>query len=102
MIPSFECHATTTTLLPPTPQPLSTPLHSIQHPACSCGGIASGEDALEFMEAGATVVQFYTALAYQGPGLVREIKDHLTAHCTQHQLDHIAQVVGRRAEELSK
>lgn len=43
-----------------------------------CGGISSGKDALEFARAGATFVEFYTAFAYQGPGITRKIKDEIT------------------------
>jgi len=37
------------------------------------GGIASAADAREKLEAGADLVQLYTALVYRGPGLVGEI-----------------------------
>ena len=37
------------------------------------GGIASPEDALEKLAAGAALVQIYTGLIYEGPGLVRRI-----------------------------
>lgn len=47
-------------------------------PLIGCGGIATAEDALEFAKAGASAVQLYTALAYRGPGLPRQIKDDLT------------------------
>lgn len=39
-----------------------------------CGGISNGHDAVEFARAGATFVQVYTALAYQGPGLPVRMK----------------------------
>jgi dihydroorotate dehydrogenase len=38
------------------------------------GGVASGADALAKLRAGAAAVQLYTALAYEGPGLVQRIK----------------------------
>lgn len=38
------------------------------------GGIASAEDALEKIAAGASLVQIYTGLIYEGPGLVKRIK----------------------------
>ncbi len=41
------------------------------------GGIASGADAYAKIRAGASLVQLYTALVYQGPDLVRRIKDDL-------------------------
>ena len=37
------------------------------------GGIASAADAREKLDAGANLVQLYTALVYRGPGLVGEI-----------------------------
>ncbi|HEY4076118.1 MAG TPA: quinone-dependent dihydroorotate dehydrogenase [Rhizomicrobium sp.] len=41
------------------------------------GGIASGEDAYAKIRAGACLVQLYTALVFQGPGLVARIKREL-------------------------
>lgn len=41
------------------------------------GGIASGEDAYAKIRAGATLVQLYSALVFQGPGLVARIKREL-------------------------
>ncbi len=41
------------------------------------GGIANGADAYEKIRAGASLVQLYTALVYQGPGLVARIKQEL-------------------------
>lgn len=37
------------------------------------GGVASPKDALEKLEAGASLVQVYTGLVYEGPGMVRRI-----------------------------
>ncbi|KAJ3219049.1 Dihydroorotate dehydrogenase (quinone), mitochondrial, partial [Clydaea vesicula] len=42
-----------------------------------CGGISNGKDALKFCKAGATLVQVYTALGYDGPGLVNNIKSEV-------------------------
>jgi dihydroorotate dehydrogenase len=41
------------------------------------GGIAGGADAYAKIRAGASLVQLYTALVYQGPGLVARIKQEL-------------------------
>jgi dihydroorotate dehydrogenase len=43
------------------------------------GGVASGADAYVKIRAGADAVQLYTALAYRGPGLVRDIERDLAA-----------------------
>jgi len=41
------------------------------------GGIFSAEDAYEKIMAGASLVQIYTGLIYEGPGLVKQIKKDL-------------------------
>ena len=42
-------------------------------PIIGVGGIASAADAAEKLQAGATLVQLYSALVYEGPGLVGKI-----------------------------
>ena len=51
-------------------------------PLIGVGGIASGADAYAKIRAGASLVQLYTALIYQGPGLIGRIKRDLAA-CLQ-------------------
>lgn len=46
-------------------------------PIIGVGGILSGRDAREKIEAGASLVQVYTGLIYRGPCLVREIAAEL-------------------------
>uniref|UniRef100_G3PS21 Dihydroorotate dehydrogenase (quinone), mitochondrial n=1 Tax=Gasterosteus aculeatus aculeatus TaxID=481459 RepID=G3PS21_GASAC len=41
------------------------------------GGVASGQDAMDKIRAGASLVQLYTALTYQGPPVVTKIKREL-------------------------
>lgn len=48
-------------------------------PLIGCGGISTGQDALDYARAGASFVQLYTALGYQGVGLPRMIKDEIVA-----------------------
>lgn len=43
-------------------------------PIIGVGGIHSAEDALEKLQAGASLVQLFTGFIYEGPGLIREIK----------------------------
>jgi dihydroorotate dehydrogenase len=42
-------------------------------PIIGVGGIHSAEDAIEKLNAGASLVQVYTGFIYQGPGLVADI-----------------------------
>ena len=46
-------------------------------PIIGVGGIFSAEDALEKIEAGATLVQLYTGFIYEGAGLVKSINKRL-------------------------
>ena len=46
-------------------------------PIIGVGGILSGRDAAEKIEAGADVVQLYTGLIYRGPALVTEVASTL-------------------------
>ena len=48
-------------------------------PLIAVGGVASGQDAYDRIRAGASAVQLYSALVYEGPGLVRRIKQDLAA-----------------------
>jgi dihydroorotate dehydrogenase len=55
-------------------------------PINASGGIATAEQAMACLEAGATTVQIYTALLYEGPGivgsLVRGLADGMRARGT--------------------
>ncbi|MFD2599501.1 quinone-dependent dihydroorotate dehydrogenase [Sphingobacterium corticis] len=42
-------------------------------PIVGVGGIHSAEDALEKLDAGASLIQLYTGFIYEGPGLIRKI-----------------------------
>ena len=46
-------------------------------PIIGVGGVSSGQDAFEKIKAGASLVQIYTALAYDGPPLVQRVKREL-------------------------
>ena len=45
----------------------------------ACGGISSYDDVKEKMDLGASLVQIYTGLIYEGPGLIKQIKKSLVA-----------------------
>ena len=59
------------------------------------GGIASGADAYAKIRAGASLVQLYSALAFQGPGLVQQIKRELVSCLVRDGFATIADAVGR-------
>ncbi len=62
------------------------------------GGIASGEDAYAKIRAGASLVQLYTALAFDGPGLVARIKRELLACLKRDGFSSVSAAVGTGAK----
>ncbi len=50
-----------------------------QFPLIGTGGVGSGADAYAKIRAGATLVQLYSAMVFEGPPLIRRIKDELGA-----------------------
>jgi dihydroorotate dehydrogenase len=63
-------------------------------PLIGVGGIASAEDAYAKIRAGASLLQLYTALVYQGPGLVARIKRGLAARLRADGFASLAEAVG--------
>jgi dihydroorotate dehydrogenase len=70
-----------------------------QFPLVGVGGIDSAETALAKIAAGATLVQFYSAMVFKGPGLANEIKVGLVAACKAQGIDSIAALVGKMSKE---
>ena len=46
-------------------------------PIIGVGGIHSAEDALEKLNAGASLVQLYTGFIYEGPELIKRINEKI-------------------------
>ena len=61
------------------------------------GGIASGADAYAKIRAGASLLQLYSALVYQGTGLVGRIKRDLLACLQRDGYTRLADAIGARA-----
>lgn len=66
---------------------------AVRLPLMGLGGISTATDALEFMLAGATVVQVGTATFFN-PGAAVEIVEGLAAYCTSHGIERLATLVG--------
>jgi dihydroorotate dehydrogenase len=60
------------------------------------GGIASGEDAYVKIRAGAHAVQLYSAMVYQGPGLIGRIKRDLARRLKTDGFASVAEATGAR------
>jgi dihydroorotate dehydrogenase (NAD+) catalytic subunit len=66
---------------------------AVKIPLMGIGGVATTEDALEFIIAGARAVQVGTANFYD-PSATMKIADGLAAYCAQHNISNIAKLVG--------
>jgi dihydroorotate dehydrogenase len=63
-------------------------------PIIGVGGIASGADAYAKIRAGATLVQLYSALVFDGPGLIGRIRRELLQCLERDRLGSIGEAVG--------
>jgi len=63
-------------------------------PLVGVGGIASGEQAYAKIRAGASLLQLYSALVYQGTGLVSRIKKELVEHLRRDGFTSLQDAVG--------
>ena len=63
-------------------------------PLIGVGGISSGADAYLKIRAGASLVQLYTALVYNGPGLVGEIVTELDGLLARDGFGALSQAIG--------
>jgi dihydroorotate dehydrogenase len=58
------------------------------------GGVFSGSDAYKLIRSGASLVQLYTAMVYEGPFVFRDIENGLERHLIIDGFDNVSEVVG--------
>lgn len=63
-------------------------------PLIGVGGIFSAEDAYARLRAGASLVQLYTALIYEGPFLPRRINEGLLRLMERDGVKHLSEIIG--------
>ncbi len=63
-------------------------------PIIGVGGVASAADAYAKIRAGATLVQMYTGLVYEGPGVVPDILNGLVELLKRDGFSNVTQAVG--------
>jgi dihydroorotate dehydrogenase len=68
-------------------------------PIVGVGGVHDAESAYAKIRAGASLVQLYTALVYEGPALVRRIKRGLVERLSEDGYASLKDAVGTAAEE---
>ncbi|MHC3129085.1 MAG: dihydroorotate dehydrogenase [Candidatus Bathyarchaeota archaeon] len=67
---------------------------SVDVPVIGCGGIASWQDAIEFMLAGASAVQIGTAIAYKGPEIFRQVTSGIESYLERKGFKNVKELVG--------
>jgi dihydroorotate dehydrogenase len=65
-------------------------------PLIGVGGIFTAEDAYERFQSGASLVQFYTSLIYEGPTLPRRINEGLLRLMARDGAAHISEIIGTK------
>ncbi|GJD10428.1 Dihydroorotate dehydrogenase (quinone), mitochondrial [Galdieria sulphuraria] len=59
------------------------------------GGVSSAEDAYDKIRAGASLIELYTALAYEGPALIRKIKIGLSELLQRDGFQSVQEAIGK-------
>ena len=70
-----------------------------QFPIIGAGGIHDAASAIAKLEAGASLLQFYSAMVYRGPGMIGEILKGLGARLDSMQAPNVAVLTGRTASD---
>ena len=70
-------------------------------PLIGVGGISSGEDAYARIRAGASLVQLYTAMVYEGPGLVRRVRRELVDCLKKDGFKNVSEAVGAAHRQVA-
>jgi len=63
-------------------------------PIIGSGGIFTAEDAYAKICAGASLVEVYTGMIYEGPGLIRQLNEGLRSLLRKDGFKHISEAVG--------
>jgi dihydroorotate dehydrogenase len=66
-------------------------------PIIGVGGIFTAADAWEKITAGATLIQIYTGLVYEGPAITRDIVTGLKERMKERGMTHLVQAVGNQS-----
>lgn len=68
-------------------------------PLIGVGGVASAQDAITKIEAGASLVQLYTGMVYEGPCLPAKIIKGMSAHLNREKAASVSELVGTKTGE---
>ena len=70
-------------------------------PLVGAGGISSADQAWIKICAGASLLQLYSALVFQGPALVQEILDGLSRKISENGMTTLSEAIGSASDEIS-
>jgi dihydroorotate dehydrogenase len=90
-------------LFVPSTKLLAEAFQRVEHkfPLIGVGGVDSADAAWAKIRAGASLVQFYSAMVYKGPGLIGDIKSGLV-HKIEQEKTSLAQAIGRDAYDIAQ
>ena len=72
-------------------------------PIIGVGGIFNAEDAYEMFKAGASLIQVFTGMIYEGPFIARNINRGLVKIFEREGIKHISEIIGgKRNEKIGK
>jgi dihydroorotate dehydrogenase len=63
-------------------------------PIIGVGGVDSGQNAFEKITAGSTAIQLYTSMIYNGPGVVKRIKEQLVEILKKEKIKNVQEAIG--------
>mmetsp|Transcript_15929 Transcript_15929/g.33426 ORF Transcript_15929/g.33426 Transcript_15929/m.33426 type:complete len:162 (-) Transcript_15929:219-704(-) len=69
-------------------------------PIIGVGGVGSGKDALEKLKAGACLIQVYSMMVYEGPGVVSRIREELVDLLVEGGFESVEDAVGVDCEDI--
>ena len=58
------------------------------------GGVSSGLSAFEKLKSGANLLQLYTGMVYEGPGIVKKIKAELISILVKEKIKNVREIIG--------
>jgi dihydroorotate dehydrogenase len=69
-------------------------------PIIGVGGVGSGRDAYDKLKAGASLIQVYSMMVYEGPGVVSRIQKELADILVENGYKNVEDVVGADCEDI--
>ena len=63
-------------------------------PLIGVGGIFTGQDIIEKIRNGASLIQLYTAIVYEGPTLINKLKKELIYEVERYGVKSISELIG--------